>query len=312
MALLLCVVAVVGILPFAVIRLLRGELVMAAVDVVLVAGISGLGGYAWLTGSSRTPLAVLALFYSSADMVVPYIIGQAGFYWIYPGVIANYFMLSPRIATLVNGVIILSVLPAGLSMMPAIEVFSLLVTLSVVALFTFIFSQRTARQRRRLDQLAFHDPLTQVGNRRLLEREMALAIARWNRHRVPASIILLDLDRFKAINDTFGHETGDRFLVRLADIIRQRIRETDQLIRYGGEEFVVLTPDTRLAQAALLAEHLRELIREQLVADGAPVTASFGCAELASGETSESWLSRADAALYRAKNAGRDRVKLAQ
>ncbi len=310
MVLLLCGVGVVIISPFAVVRLARGELVIAALDAGLVVGMALIAAWAWYVQSARHAAVVLAVFYTAGYIAVIESIGATGLYWVYPITLSNYFLLSLRMATLISAVVGVLLLIGGFfPTLTSIEHGSMLMALFMVNLCAFIFSHRTATQRNELDKLATRDPLTLAGNRRLLDSELGLAIARWNRHRVPTSVILLDLDHFKDVNDTFGHETGDQLLIQLVELARGRIRQADQLFRYGGEEFVIVMPDCGLEDAAQLAQSLRALVAERLTSP-TKITASFGCAELRDGETGESCLSRADRALYRAKHGGRNRVEV--
>ena len=167
-----------------------------------------------------------------------------------------------------------------------------------------------------LRRLLTTDHLTGAENRaRFFERAEA-EIQRCTRLDKPLSAIMLDVDHFKRINDTFGHGTGDAVLRHLVQSCRGRLREGDVLARLGGEEFALLLPGTDLSGAAFLAEHLRAAAAESLATvDGLPVgaTVSLGCAEFGGAHGSiDSLLSDADAALYRAKRAGRDRVAIAE
>lgn len=153
------------------------------------------------------------------------------------------------------------------------------------------------------------DALTGVGNRRALDRALPLEIGRAIRTGDKLSAIMCDLDHFKRVNDTYGHEAGDKVLAHFGEILRTHMRPTDILTRYGGEEFVVLTPDTDLESAVDAAERIRLHMASTTIAPlEEPVTVSFGVAELAPGEQATSLLRRIDNALYAAKQAGRNRV----
>lgn len=153
------------------------------------------------------------------------------------------------------------------------------------------------------------DALTGVGNRRKLEQALATEIARSVRTGDALSVFMADIDHFKRINDSFGHPAGDRVLARFGSLLREQCRPTDTVSRFGGEEFVVLLPHTREAQAREVAERIRRtLAQECLDPPGEPVTASFGVAQLRAGETAESLMARVDAAMYQAKESGRNRV----
>ncbi|GAB6196181.1 GGDEF domain-containing protein [Lysobacter xanthus] len=161
-----------------------------------------------------------------------------------------------------------------------------------------------------LQRLVHCDPLTGLFNRRSLFEHAAREQARCERYGTPLSLVMLDIDRFKSVNDTFGHGAGDDVICEAAARIACELRDVDAAFRLGGEEFLILLPSTALDHAVAVAERLRQALSARPIgAIGRPVTASFGVTELARGQ--EDWeaaLRRADAALYRAKDEGRDRV----
>jgi two-component system, cell cycle response regulator len=164
-------------------------------------------------------------------------------------------------------------------------------------------------------RLAATDALTRVLNRRAFLDRAAGEIARIERYGGTLSLALLDVDHFKSVNDRFGHATGDRVLVTVAKTVSDALRGSDVLARWGGEEFVVAFPVIDASQARLAAERLRRAIESiEIPIEGRPealrVTASLGVAELSRGETIESVVERADAAMYRAKQGGRNRVEV--
>ncbi|WP_028535172.1 diguanylate cyclase [Paludibacterium yongneupense] len=161
-----------------------------------------------------------------------------------------------------------------------------------------------------LDQQASTDALTGAWNRRQFDELAESELSRSQRYGQPISILLLDLDLFKKINDDYGHGEGDRVLQQVADCIRWTLRKSDSLTRWGGEEFIVLMPQTSLSQAVVLAERVRASIASHRIMEQDPVTASIGVAEFAPPETRDQWVARADAAMYRAKRAGRNRIEI--
>lgn len=162
-----------------------------------------------------------------------------------------------------------------------------------------------------LDHLAGTDKLTGAWNRRRLEEAVGNEMDRLKRYGHPLSLLLVDVDWFKRVNDHYGHAAGDRLLVDLAARIRSALRNTDSLTRWGGEEFVVLCPDTALATAAIFAERLRAAVAQIDCPEAEKITVSIGAAECLPGETWEQWFGRADAMLLEAKAAGRNRVRVA-
>lgn len=176
----------------------------------------------------------------------------------------------------------------------------------------YIAVQRDVTERHRLFQMlsreAVVDPLTETFNRRHGERVLDTEIARARRHGQPVALVMLDIDHFKAVNDRFGHATGDKILRRVADILRTRMRATDTLCRWGGEEFLIVLANTNLDGAQTFAEDLRSRIAEARYAAGLSITVSLGVAAYAPCEDRDTWIERADQALYAAKTGGRNRV----
>jgi len=155
---------------------------------------------------------------------------------------------------------------------------------------------------------AFTCTLTGLPNRRAFSLALTREISRAERYGTPFSLVLMDLDHFKKINDTLGHDHGDELLRRVARLLVDQVRREDVVARWGGEEFALLLPSTHLEDAKRLAERLRQVLEAQHWG----VTASFGVAEYVLGEEEENLFRRADQALYRAKNAGRNRVEMAE
>lgn len=160
-----------------------------------------------------------------------------------------------------------------------------------------------------LQRLATTDALTGLRNRRAFDAFAAHEIKRAERNGEALSLILFDIDHFKQINDNFGHHIGDDVLVRIAQLINGRIRASEILARWGGEEFIILLPQTDIENAVHLAGELRRLMETHSFPELGTVTASFGVTQLARGDTLDRLLRRADSALYRAKAHGRNRVE---
>jgi diguanylate cyclase (GGDEF)-like protein len=161
---------------------------------------------------------------------------------------------------------------------------------------------------------ALRDPLTGAGNRVAMEQTLARETEIARRQQRPLSVLMLDIDHFKVINDTHGHATGDQVLRAIADGIKTRMRNIDQVFRFGGEEFLIVLSNTGREPAALVGERLRTAaLLLTYPVDGPPVglTVSIGCATLLPGETADSLIRRADTALYAAKRQGRNRLEMA-
>lgn len=170
------------------------------------------------------------------------------------------------------------------------------------------------KRMRELQRQAHHDPLTGLKNRRRFEEDLHLELARSRRDRTTGALLMLDLDNFKNVNDTLGHPIGDRVIEGIADVLRDRMRETDILARLGGDEFAIVLPRCSPQEAEAVASAIANAIRQHdSPSDEVPaITASIGIAIFGSGTaaTAESVMSDADTAMYRAKEAGRDAVRL--
>jgi diguanylate cyclase (GGDEF)-like protein len=161
----------------------------------------------------------------------------------------------------------------------------------------------------KITQLMNTDPLTGLVNRRRLMERLDEEMSKARRHGDPLSAVMIDIDFFKSINDTFGHDAGDKVLIGLAQTIRSICRKEDIAARLGGEEFLLLLPGSPTASARDCAERIRKAV-EATVFEGIdrPVTASFGISLFSKNDTQESFLKRADEALYSAKKSGRNRI----
>ena len=306
-----CIACALFITPFAIHHLLAGE---------LLPGLSGLSVAAlflldFLSLHYRErPLmnreVVLALAAASLCLMVQRLGGQA-LYWAFPLVITFHFILGRRAALLLNGLFFLTVVALAAPILEPALLLRFAATLFMTSIFAHVFALLVTQQHRVLEQQLITDPLTGAYNRRHMANRIAAYVQRNRRYKHPASLILFDVDHFKAINDSYGHEVGDRVLRILVETIKARIRGMDEIFRYGGEEFVILLPDTSLEQAAKLGQDITDMIAEVRMIEGGPVSISCGIGELMEGEDEDKWVGRCDRALYLAKDRGRGRVCLA-
>ncbi|MBW6488393.1 sensor domain-containing diguanylate cyclase [Sulfurimonas sp.] len=159
-----------------------------------------------------------------------------------------------------------------------------------------------------LKRMANTDSLTGIYNRHKFEDIYKAEVERVLRYKSPLSMIMVDIDYFKKVNDTYGHDVGDYVLKSMVEIVKKNIRNIDIFVRWGGEEFIILCPETDSLSAALLAEKLRGSIEETTLEKVGNITCSFGVASYVKKESEESFIKRLDSALYRAKDEGRNRV----
>ena len=178
----------------------------------------------------------------------------------------------------------------------------------VLLLIVFYWNRKLSQLNRKLIHLAETDQLTGLYNRLKIDQTLNIEIHRAQRAAQVMSVIMLDIDFFKRVNDVYGHQAGDQLLVSVAELLRQRTREIDLVGRWGGEEFIVICPYTNLEGALSLAEDLRVTVEQQPFTHEQHITISLGVSTYQEGDTGKDLVARADAALYAAKNAGRNRV----
>ena len=164
----------------------------------------------------------------------------------------------------------------------------------------------------RMKYLAEHDQLTGLLNRRAFQSQLEYQFSLFQRYQRPFSILMLDIDYFKLINDTFGHSAGDKAIVHTARQLKQQVRQSDLVARFGGEEFIVLLADQSLTEAKLIADKICQSLSETKWADAAAsLTISIGCVEASQARDPDQLLKLADDALYQAKANGRDQAVMA-
>ncbi|ASF16671.1 diguanylate cyclase [Shewanella xiamenensis] len=188
---------------------------------------------------------------------------------------------------------------------------SLVVTIGIL----FISNMTLGRYQRKLEVMASTDKLTGAANRQVFEEYFHQALDKANLSQTPISVLLVDIDHFKKVNDSYGHSIGDLVLKTVTNLLRSQLKQQDILCRWGGEEFLVLLPEMDLSHAAELAERFRDSISQrELKVNGVhiAITVSIGVAEYQKLEPAEDLIKRADLALYQAKEAGRNQVVLNQ
>jgi diguanylate cyclase (GGDEF)-like protein len=299
-------VVLVVLLPFAVYHLLARHWLLAALQLLVVIAEALLILFVARGGSPFAAAHAVAVIYSVGTIYVVDQLGLSGSYWLFPVMLSNFYILPMGSAISFNALAAV----AGACVLrdqPELAV-RLLATLALINVFGYIFVQQVAAQRSELNRLSLIDPLTLAQNRRALDEKLQRVAKVKARQGVAMAAIMLDIDHFKQINDRFDHHVGDDVLRAVVDVIRERLRRTDSLYRYGGEEFVVVAEYTNLEHAMRLAEDLRQRVMAQPFEYAGQVTLSAGVAELQAGEPPMAWVSRADDAMYAAKRAGRNRV----
>lgn len=293
---------------FAVYRWWTGDVFGALINLLIIIMVFAA---LWLGKRRRFQPLALNLFgvtISAACLLSSLLVSSNGLLWAFLVLWVNALILSRRWALGLNALIIL-VLTSSLSLYQ-----SLLhqVSWTTVALlmtgFGLMFTDQLREQRRLLASQARIDPLTGVGNRRLMQEHLEDITAERRRDRRVSTLLVLDLDMFKEVNDRYGHEVGDNVLAAFADSVAAALRTEDGLYRMGGEEFVVLLRGMDLQTARRELPDLHSRLSGRVSTPDSPVQFSAGAAVLREGEDWSRWLARADQALYAAKRDGRNRL----
>ncbi len=304
----IAVVGAVLLTPFAINNFIQGRYPLGIALVVTVLVLVLDAAAIWRKRKAPVPFALLLVPGAAAMALSLVTQGIYGALWSYPVVLFCYFALTRRMAVAVSlamlaGTTLLVQLYIDFEM--AVRVFvSLLLTIVIVNIIIGVVSDLHGK----LLAQTITDPLTGAFNRRHMETCLDEAIERQRRNGTPAALLLIDIDHFKGVNDHFGHAAGDSVLRTVVALIADRVRRLDRLFRIGGEEFLLLLPDTDAAAALSVAEELRGLIAAASMPGAPRVTVSIGVAALDAGQSMDGWMQEADTALYQAKQQGRDRV----
>lgn len=307
----LCSVSMVMISPFAIMQFSAGDwasgVIIMALALVCLSVAYQIHHSGWV---SRHNLLLAICIGNVVVLAMIFRLHLQTLLWAYPLLAFNYYFTGPGTGSVLSAITLSLIFFnvhrwAGVVLYPRI-VGSLLTT----SLLALVFSISIVRQQRVLTELISSDPLTGASNRREMQAELARALHMHERNGMPSTLILIDIDHFKQVNDQHGHSVGDRVLVELVRLIQKRLRQSDLLFRFGGEEFLALLPDTDLAAATHLAAELICLVRETPLAGLQGVTISAGVACNTGSANSDEWFQRGDKALYQAKQAGRDRIEV--
>ena len=160
----------------------------------------------------------------------------------------------------------------------------------------------------KIQELAVTDELTRTPNRRAFMNDAQKALSWSRRYNRPLTIALMDIDHFKNVNDTYGHDAGDEVLCDIANLIKDTTRSTDIIARYGGEEFILCLPETDISEAVAVAEKIRKTVQDHKFSHGESLTACIGLTEISPEASLESMIQETDHAMYQAKHSGRNRV----
>jgi diguanylate cyclase (GGDEF)-like protein len=302
----------ISVTPFVIMRINIGDWLIASINLFVVTVMFSIFLYVFITRKVERSSVFLAIFSIVAVIVNAYLKGAEQVYWLYPAMVTAYFLLTLKWAIFLNALAMIFLLPALIPYVEVVNLMRILLTLCITNMFSFIFAKTVKDTHQKLTLMATHDALTSAGNRLALDTKLAEELNKQKRNPSSSCLILFDLDNFKSINDEFGHIIGDHVLIGLVKVVLNRIRDTDFIYRFGGEEFIIFPMSIELPKAIKFAEEIRVLIEESNIIDNIAVTASFAVAQYQQGESAENWINRADIALYQAKKSGKNRVATAK
>jgi diguanylate cyclase (GGDEF)-like protein len=297
----------IGILPFTIFRALQHDWYIAALDAFVVIGMSLIFIYVYKTNKVRSVSFILILVALCGNVVSFYLKGISQINWVYPAMLSAYYIMSPQKGMIINFVMLAFYVPKLLSLLNTINVATIIVTVIITNIIAYVFASGLRKQETILKKLASEDYLTGTGNRRALSEKFKTTLQRLQNHDMTATILLLDLDHFKNVNDTHGHIKGDEVLIKLTELMNSHFNSQGYIYRYGGEEFLIVCPNIDIKEAFKKAEDFRDIVKSNIIIDGVEQTISIGVAEYIKEENIDDWIHRVDLALYQAKNQGRDR-----
>lgn len=284
---------------------------------LLCAG-GGFTGAAWFYQGRRVPIPVRVMFIgllTIISVISIYKNGTIGVYWTYPLLVACFFLFSGFLGIIAAALLTLIFGITAIYAMPLDDGWRIATTLAIICALGSVFVVLLSELQKLLRKLVVTDTLTGLHNRHLVTGVLEDAIYRFRRYQRPATIMMADLDHFKQLNDTHGHLFGDQILKQVAERLQSVLRHNDQVFRVGGEEFLVVLPETGNAEAQVVAEKLRSLVSEHSFNGkdaNVDVTLSLGVAQYAENQTWVEWLNAADSALMEAKRKGRNQVQVAE
>ena len=297
-----------GLIPFSLIRYQQGDLIVASIDLFGLFACLGLAAYVLRTRQVAFASFMLAVISMGGMTLIVAMHGVSDIHFLYPVVVVVYFLVRPAIALGLCALVVAALFPILGDELTRFEFTKVALSLLGCTAFAYAFAAIQNRQRDQLLNYSAKDGLTGAGNRRALDQKLQQVIQMQNRNKAINSLIILDLDNFKQVNDELGHAAGDEVLKRICASIQGRIRVTDSLYRYGGDEFVVFVAEADEPTCLRLAEDLRARVHKTEQDAGSNVSISLGIATYAEGETAHQWLARADSALLVAKRSGRNQV----
>lgn len=256
---------------------------------------------AWPIYALMLPTAVVMI------VLVMLEIGAIGALWAYPLLFGVFLMLQRQIALITVSLFAIVIVAAAWLIITPAEALRLSITL-LTSLMVLTFYQRLiVKQHKQLQTAATIDPLTGLYNRANLHSNLTLAYENYRQQQTPVTLLVIDVDHFKSINDEYGHAVGDQVLEKIAKTFKKSFRGEDKIFRVGGEEFIVILSNIEATQAEHIAQRINAQIKSLSILPDRLITVSIGITHLRANDDVDQWLERGDQHLYQAKSNGRDR-----
>ena len=288
---------------FAIIRFVQQDWVIGFVDTAL--SLIGVAIFiqVWVTRNAYVPALMVSLVSVLGTIATIYLKGPDQVYWAYPSAALVFYLLPTRLALIIWSVSVIIILMMLINL-PPIQLTAITLTIIITSFFCHLFSSVMHSHQEKLRIMANEDVLTQVGNRRAFNQDIEKISAGASEH----SLILLDLDKFKRVNDYFGHAAGDVVLSKAAQLIQKSLLNQGRLYRIGGDEFAILCLNKDFDHAYKLANTVHTQFKDSQTSQEHGVTISMAVGQKQSDESLDEWIGRLDSALYKAKKSGRNQI----
>jgi diguanylate cyclase (GGDEF)-like protein len=306
-----CLLGIIVAIPFTFYRVVNADHLLAFLDATLLVGLTACLYCVIKTRKVDTPATLVSMVSLGVMVGIVHVKGPSNVYTMFPVIMASFCLLTAQAAAIMNIICMFLLFPAFYGVLSSYEIVIIYTSIIVLSLFAYFFTLITSQQQFELTRLAARDGLTGAWNRRTLDLALNQIFLNHEIKPVTASLIIMDIDHFKSINDKYGHGVGDEILQKFAKLLSSIAGVSYQVYRYGGEEFVLVAEGSNIKDAEILAESIRSRVENSQFLENQRVTISLGVAELKQAFSEEQWLSSADEALYRAKNHGRNQYCLA-
>ena len=301
-------VSTCSLIVFTIKRFFEGDLFLVLLDGTLAVIMGAAGYYSHKTKNFQ--IARISLVYMSVIGVLIACYHNALFslYWCYVLVAMVFYLINYKKAALVNIIVISTCYYFISTQDTAVDPTSFLMTIILLFICTFVFSYNNYQYHIHLNEILHIDELTGAKNRRAFKLKSKELIELYKRKRIVSSIMYLDIDKFKYINDTYGHDVGDDVIIKITKKIKENLRGTDELYRLGGDEFVIVSTSSNKKNTATLGRRLCREVENLNIIQNESITISIGVSETIKSDNEGDMLKRADTALYSAKKSGRNTV----